>query len=100
MSNNFIPNNLCKITKSFLYFPLEKLELFKFTLKFVNLNTKTKIMAYKIDPNTCVACGTCIGECPSGAINEGDVYTINPDLCISCGACADACPMGSISADE
>lgn len=57
-------------------------------------------MAYKINPDTCVACGTCQGECPSGAIKEGDVYSIDPDVCISCGACADACPMGAISPDE
>ena len=54
-------------------------------------------MAYKIDPNTCVACGTCQGECPSGAIMEGDVYTIDPNLCISCGACAGGCPVDAIA---
>ena len=29
----------------------------------------------------CIACGTCIDECPSGAISEGEKYSINPDLC-------------------
>ena len=28
-------------------------------------------MAYKISSD-CVACGTCIDECPVGAIHEGD----------------------------
>ncbi|MCQ2297581.1 MAG: 4Fe-4S binding protein [Bacteroidales bacterium] len=54
-------------------------------------------MAYRIDPDKCAACGTCINECPVGAISEGDVYSINPDECASCGTCASVCPMGAIS---
>ena len=57
-------------------------------------------MAYRISPDTCVACGTCLGECPSGAIKEGDVYSIDPEICIDCGTCADACPMGAIAPAE
>ena len=57
-------------------------------------------MAYKISETDCVACGTCIGECPSGAISEGDVYSIDPNVCIDCGTCAGACPMGAISPAE
>ena len=54
-------------------------------------------MAYKIDPELCVACGTCIGECPVGAISEGDVYTIDAELCTECGTCAGVCPVEAIS---
>lgn len=57
-------------------------------------------MAYKIAEDVCVACGTCIGECPAGAIHEGDVYKIDPDACLSCGTCAGVCPMGAISEEE
>ncbi|MBS7246443.1 MAG: 4Fe-4S binding protein [Candidatus Cryptobacteroides sp.] len=56
-------------------------------------------MAYKITDN-CVACGTCQGECPTGAISEGDIYKIDPNVCIDCGTCADACPMGAIEPAE
>ncbi len=36
-------------------------------------------MAYVISDD-CIACGTCIDECPVEAISEGDIYSINPDL--------------------
>ena len=61
--------------------------------------TNCFIMAYKISED-CVACGTCAGECPTGAISEGSIYVIDPNVCIDCGTCADACPMGAISPAE
>ena len=33
-------------------------------------------MAYKIS-DSCVACGTCIDECPVEAISAGDIYVID-----------------------
>lgn len=57
-------------------------------------------MAHKISEETCIACGTCQGECPSGAINAGDVYSIDPNICIDCGKCAEVCPMGAIAPEE
>ena len=40
-------------------------------------------MAYKIT-DACVSCGTCVGECPVGAIAEGDgKYDIDADACVS-----------------
>ena len=56
-------------------------------------------MAYRITED-CAACGTCLPECPVGAISEGDIYKIDPNACIDCGTCADACPMGAIVAGE
>lgn len=57
------------------------------------------VMAYVISDD-CVACGTCIDECPSGAISEGEKYSIDPDTCVDCGTCADVCPSGAISPGE
>ena len=54
-------------------------------------------MAYKIDPEVCSACGSCMGECPVGAILEGDVYSISASDCIDCGSCCDVCPLEAIS---
>ncbi len=53
-------------------------------------------MAYKISDD-CAACGTCIKECPVGAISEGDIYCIDADKCVDCGTCADVCPVGAIN---
>ena len=42
-------------------------------------------MAYVINDN-CVACGSCISECPVEAISEGDIYKIDADKCLSFGS--------------
>ncbi len=52
-------------------------------------------MAYVITDD-CVACGTCLPECPNDAIKEGDIYVIDAETCIECGTCVDACPTGAI----
>ena len=51
-------------------------------------------MGYKIT-DECTACGSCMDECPSDAIKEGDIYVIT-DECTECGSCVDACPTGAI----
>lgn len=52
-------------------------------------------MAYKISDD-CVACGTCISECPVEAISEGEIYKIDESKCADCGACAAVCPVEAI----
>ena len=56
-------------------------------------------MAYVISDD-CIACGTCIDECPVEDISEGDIYSINPDVCTDCGTCADVCPSEAIHPAE
>ena len=56
-------------------------------------------MAHKIS-SECISCGTCEGECPVGAISQGDSqYEIDAETCIDCGACAAVCPVDAISAE-
>ncbi len=53
-------------------------------------------MAHTIT-DACIACGTCIPECPVEAISEGDpIYLIDAEKCTDCGACASACPAEAI----
>jgi len=51
----------------------------------------------KVNPATCIGCGACVSECPTGAIIlEDNVAKINKDKCISCGQCISVCPAGAV----
>jgi len=57
-------------------------------------------MAYVIDAEKCVECGSCAAVCPADAISEGDgTYVIDPDVCAECGTCEAECPQEAISAE-
>ena len=52
----------------------------------------------EIDPEECVACGTCKDErCQVNAIEEGEeFYRVIKDRCIGCGLCVTTCPSEAI----
>ena len=77
----------------------EKKENSKQTLKLKTLWLTKSQTAALLAALACVACGTCIDECPVGAISEGDIYVIDPDTCVGCGTCAGACPNEAIVED-
>ena len=56
-------------------------------------------MAYVIT-DSCVSCGACAGDCPVGAISQGDgKYEIDANTCIDCGSGESVCPVSVISAE-
>ena len=58
------------------------------------------IMAYKINADICIGCGSCADTCPAEAISEQDgKYAIDADKCLDCGACAGNCPVEAIDAE-
>ena len=47
--------------------------------------------------STCIACGLCEKNCPSGAVKVYDGCAhIREDLCLSCGMCVVKCPKDAI----
>ena len=57
-------------------------------------------MAFKINDN-CINCCSCIDECPTGAISEGDdKVVIDAEKCIGCGKCARNCPANAITGEK
>jgi len=55
-----------------------------------------EVMAHKIT-DECIACGTCVDECPVDAITEGDpIYLIDAEECTDCAACVEVCPTDAI----
>ena len=53
-------------------------------------------MPYRIT-DKCESCGSCMDECPNGAVEEVDgVYRINTEKCEDCGSCMDVCPNDAI----
>ena len=66
-----------------------------------NVNFLSKRVA-AVNKKKCVACGTCIKECPKNAISiwRGCYAVIEAAACIGCGKCAKVCPTGCIEVNE
>jgi ferredoxin len=45
-----------------------------------------------VDEELCEGCGTCVDECPFGAlVLKGKIAIVNNDLCMGCGICVSKC---------
>lgn len=49
-----------------------------------------------IDPDVCIACGSCADACTHKAIVPGDAYSIRGERCDECGNCYNVCPAGAV----
>jgi NAD-dependent dihydropyrimidine dehydrogenase PreA subunit len=49
----------------------------------------------RINPDLCIACGSCVPYCPMRAITLEDHAAVNEDECVECGICVRArvCPV-------
>ena len=56
-------------------------------------------MPAKVNKDTCIGCGACVGVCPVEAIKLEDdgKAVVDEGVCIDCGACVATCPVGAIS---
>ncbi len=54
----------------------------------------------QLDEDKCTLCGTCVSECPVGAISLGESLQLDVALCTICCACVKACPEEALSITE
>lgn len=50
-----------------------------------------------VDEDKCIACGTCAGVCPFGAIQVNGHAVIVAESCMGCGICVRHCSQGALS---
>jgi len=63
-------------------------------LPLVWLNKKV-INRHTVDASKCIACGTCVRKCPTGAINPYQ-QTVDRNRCLACFGCLNNCPADAV----
>ena len=55
----------------------------------------------QVNPDLCLACGTCTETCQFGALSIGDFSSvIDATISMGCGVCVSACPEGALSLER
>ncbi len=63
-----------------------------------NMLHSKAILRPKADPDQCTACGTCVEQCPVGALTlNGALPEVDPEVCIACFCCQEMCPEKAIA---
>ncbi len=59
----------------------------------------TKLLTYKVIPETCTGCTVCAKNCPTNAISgeRKQIHHIDQELCIKCGECFNKCNFEAIA---
>jgi uncharacterized protein (DUF362 family)/Pyruvate/2-oxoacid:ferredoxin oxidoreductase delta subunit len=61
------------------------------------LHSRT-LLRPKADPSLCTACGTCVEQCPAGAlVMHKDLPQVSAGECITCFCCQELCPEKAIT---
>ena len=57
------------------------------------LNSKAVLLP-QADAQKCTACGTCVDQCPVGALSmdDHDLPRVAAETCITCFCCQEICP--------
>lgn len=50
----------------------------------------------QINIKVCDGCGTCVGMCPTLALQLTPRLVVDEKLCESCGVCVDICPVAAL----
>jgi uncharacterized protein (DUF362 family)/Pyruvate/2-oxoacid:ferredoxin oxidoreductase delta subunit len=62
-----------------------------------NLLASKANLAPRVDPDSCTACGTCVEQCPVGALSlPENLPEVDVGLCITCFCCQEMCPEQAI----
>ena len=66
----------------------------------MSISNKTRIA--RVLQKKCVACGSCVSVCPTGAIyiDRGMYAIVKEELCVGCGKCSRICPASLITTEE
>ena len=46
--------------------------------------------------DACIACGSCLSDCPQSCIELNEKAVIRQENCLHCGNCAEVCPVGAV----